>query len=107
LAPSLISSWRPSEPGEVDLLEHMHRLAIGVAGRAMFSLDLGEFAQRMRAMLREYGEKLTQPSIFDIMVPVWLPDPHDLARWRFRRRWLGLIGEIIATRQLTSQGLCP
>src|SRR5207248_997374 len=52
-----------ADPDEVDLLEHMHRLAIEVAGRAMFSLDMGEFAPRMRVMLREYGESLAQPSV--------------------------------------------
>jgi cytochrome P450 len=88
-----------AEPGEVDFLDHMHRLAIEVAGRAMFSLEMEAFAPRMRAMLREYGEGLAQPSLIDIVLPAWLPAPHDFARWRFRRRWLGLIDEIIAARQ--------
>ena len=69
-----------AEPDEVDLLEHMHRIAIEVAGRAMFSLDMGEFAPRMRAMLREYGESLAQPSVIEIMLPSWLPAPRDFAR---------------------------
>src|SRR5947207_2088146 len=43
-----------AEQGEVDLLDKTHRLAIEVAGRAMFSLEMDEFAPRMRAMLREY-----------------------------------------------------
>jgi unspecific monooxygenase len=53
----------------------------------------------MRAMLREYGERLARPSVIDIMLPAWLPAPQDFARQRFRRRWLGLIDEIIAARQ--------
>ena len=88
-----------AKPGEVDFLEHTHRVAIEVAGRAMFSLEMEAFAQRMRAMLREYGEGLAQPTLIDIVLPAWLPAPADFARWRFRRRWLGLIDEIIAARQ--------
>src|SRR5437763_14425071 len=45
-----------AEEGEVDLLEHMHCLAIEIAGRAMFSLKMEPFAPRMRAMLHDYGE---------------------------------------------------
>ena len=88
-----------AERDEVDLLDHMHRLAIEVAGRAMFSLEMGGFAPRMRAMLREYGERLARPSLLDIMLPPAVPAPQDFGRWRFRRRWLGLIEEIIAARQ--------
>ena len=74
-----------AEQGEVDLLDYMHRLAIEVAGRAMFSLEMDEFAPRMRDMLRQYGERLARPSALDILLPSWLPAPQDLARWRFRR----------------------
>ena len=94
-----------AEQGEVDLLDHMHRLAIEVAGRAMFSLDMRGFAPRMRGMLREYGERLAMPSVVDIMLPAWLPAPQDFARLRFRRRWLGLIGEIVAARQAKAASL--
>jgi unspecific monooxygenase len=88
-----------AEQGEVDLLEHMHRLAIEVAGRAMFSLEMARFAPRMRALLRDYSDHVAQPSVLDILLPSWLPAPHDFARSRFRRRWLGLIDEIVAVRE--------
>jgi cytochrome P450 len=100
VADEFVATLAAETAGEVNLLNHMHRLAIAVAGRAMFSLEMGEFAPRMRRMLREYGEGgLAQPSVLDIMLPAWLPAPKDFARWRFRRRWLGLIEEIIAARQ--------
>src|SRR5438477_2416265 len=88
-----------AEPGEVDLAEHMQLLAIEIAGRAMFSLKMEPFAPRMRALLQDYGEHLAQPSPFEILLPAWIPTPGDVARWRFRRRWLALIGEIIDARQ--------
>jgi cytochrome P450 len=88
-----------AQAGEVDLLDRMHHLAIEVAGGAMFSLSMRDFAPRMRAMLRQYGDHLAMPSVVDIVLPAWLPAPKDFARWRFRRRWLRLIGEIVAARQ--------
>src|ERR1051325_6422950 len=88
-----------TETGEGDLAEHMERLAIEIAGRAMFSLNMEPFAPRMRVLLQDYGERLAQPSPFEILLPAWIPTPGDVARWRFRRRWLGLVGEIIEARQ--------
>jgi len=88
-----------AERGEVDLLEHMHQLAIEVAGRAMFSLEMDTFGPRMREMLRDYGERLAQAGVLDILLPPFVPAPLDFARWRFRRRWLRLIDEIVAARQ--------
>ena len=60
-----------AEPGEVDLAEHMQRLAIEIAGRAMFSLEMQAFAPRMRAILHDYGERLAQPSPLEILLPAW------------------------------------
>jgi cytochrome P450 len=88
-----------AEPGEVDLLEHMHYLAIEVAGRAMFSLEMDTFGPPMREMLRDYTERLAQAGALDVLLPPFLPAPQDFARWRFRRRWLRLIDEIVAARQ--------
>src|SRR5439155_23086660 len=88
-----------AERGEVDFLEHMHQLAIEVAGRAMFSLAMDAFGPRMREMLRDYGERLAQAGVLDILLPPFVPAPLDFARWRFRRRWLRLIDEIVAARQ--------
>ena len=65
----------------------------------MFSLKMEPFAPRMRALLQDYGERLAQPSPFEILLPAWIPTPGDVARWRFRRRWLALIGAIIDARQ--------
>src|SRR5207244_3928190 len=63
VADELAADLAAAADGEVDLLDKMHRLAIEVAGRAMFSLEMDAFAPRMRAMLRDYGERLAQPSV--------------------------------------------
>src|SRR5438045_6764715 len=83
VADELAADLAAAAAGEVGLLDKMHRLAIEVAGRAMFSLEMDAFAPRMRAMLRDYGERLAQPSVVDILLPAWPPAPHDFARWRF------------------------
>jgi len=107
VADELAADLAAAADGEVDLLDKMHRLAIEVAGRAMFSLEMDAFAPRMRAMLRDYGEHLARPSALDILLPAWLPAPQDFARWRFRRRWLGLIDEIVAARQARAKPGMP
>jgi cytochrome P450 len=85
--------------GEVNLSERMGRLALEIAGRSMFSLEMGEFGPRMRELLARYGERLGRPTMLDLLLPIGLPAPRDLGRWRFRRRWLELIGTIIAARR--------
>jgi cytochrome P450 len=85
--------------GEVDLAERMGRLALEIAGRSMFSLEMGEFGPRMREMLHGYGKRLGRPTMLDIILPTTIPTPRDFGRWRFRRRWLELIGAIVAARR--------
>jgi cytochrome P450 len=85
--------------GDVNLSERMGRLALEIAGRSMFSLEMGEFGPRMREMLACYGERLGRPTMLDILLPVGIPAPRDFGRWRFRRRWLELIGTMIAARR--------
>lgn len=89
--------------GEIDLSDRMSHLALEVAGRSMFSLEMGEFGPRVRGLLRRYGEHLGRPTLLDILLPLAIPAPRDFGRWRFRRRWLGLIGEIIAARRAQPQ----
>jgi cytochrome P450 len=92
---------------ETDLAELMQLLAIDIAGRSMFSLEMGEFGPRMRDLLRGYGERLGWPTVLDMMLPAALPSPRDIGRWRFRRRWLRLIHAIIAARRAQPAGSGP
>jgi cytochrome P450 len=85
--------------GEVDLSDRMAHLALEIAGRSMFSLEMSEFGPRVRGLLRQYGEHLGRPTLLDILLPLAIPAPRDFGRWQFRRRWLGLI----AARRAQSQ----
>lgn len=85
--------------GEVDLLGHMHQLALDIAGRSMFSLEMAGLGPRMLELLGGYEARLGRPTLFDVLLPAAIPTWRDLRRRRFRRRWLALIEEIIAARR--------
>ena len=83
----------------VDLLAEMQFLALDIAGRAMFSTNMDRHGPELRAFITLYAERLGRPSLPDFLLPSFIPSPRDLARRRFRRRWMELIGRIIAERQ--------
>ena len=99
---ALVRELRAEKSREIDLSEQMARLALDIAGRSMFSIEMGEFGSPMRLLLREYGERLGRPTMLDIALPRLLPAPRDFGRWQFRRRWLALIRAIIAARRAQS-----
>ncbi len=84
--------------GPVDLLAAMQALTLEAAGRAMFSLEVAQFGAPVRRLLTEYALRLGRPYTLDMLLPAWLPSPHDLSRWRFRRRWTGLMDSMLAAR---------
>ncbi len=83
----------------IDLLAAMQFLALEIAGASMFSLEMERFGAELRGLIKGYAARLGRPSLLDFLLPPVLPSPRDLARWRFRRRWLDLIGRIIAARR--------
>lgn len=83
----------------VDLTAEMQGVALEVAGRSMFSLEMGPFGGAMRPMLQRYGETLARPRFLDFLVPVDMPTPHDLLRRRFERRWFALMEQLMAARE--------
>jgi cytochrome P450 len=82
----------------------MGRLALEIAGRSMFSLEMSTFGPQIREMLRAYGERSGRPTLLDILLPGAFPAPRDFGRWRFRRRWLTLIRAVVAARQALPRG---
>lgn len=84
----------------VDLLGWLRMLALDVAGRALFSLPLNDRLGRdLRDQIDGYGGRYGRPSFLDFALPLWLPSPRDLGRFRFRRRLLALIDRLTATRR--------
>jgi cytochrome P450 len=82
----------------VDLLNAMQHLALEIAGRTMFSLEMQRHGAKLRDLLARYNRRLGRPHLLDLVLPVTLPSPHDFARWRFRRIWMSFIEGIMTER---------
>ncbi len=93
--------------GPVDLLAAMQLVTLDVAARAMFSLDAEGFAAAMREALAAFAKRLARPTPLDLLLPPGLPSPRDLARWRFRRRWVRLMDAIVAARAAAPSATGP
>jgi len=83
----------------VDLWEAMHWMTLEIAGRTMFSFELGRRGAELRELLMDYGLRLTRLHLLDLVLPRTWPSPRDWARARFRRRWTAFIGELMAERR--------
>ena len=82
----------------VDLLAAMQTLALEVASRSMFSLEMGEHGATMRGMLRRYAETLGRPHLLDLFLPPSVLTPHDYARRRFQAEWRAFVDGLIRAR---------
>ncbi len=82
----------------VNLLAAMQVLALEIAGRSMFSIEMGEHGLQMRRMLGEFAERHNRPHLLDMLLPRWMIAPRDLGRRRFQARWMAFISELMAAR---------
>jgi cytochrome P450 len=82
----------------IDALAAMQFLALEVAGRSMFSLEMKQHGAELRSMIAWFGRRLGRPYLFDMLLPPSIPTLRDLARHRFRRRWEALMERIVAAR---------
>jgi cytochrome P450 len=82
----------------VDILAAMQFLALEIAARSMFSLEMHRYGPALRRMIASFGVSLGRPYLLDLMLPLGIPSWRDLARRRFRTRWIALMDEIVAAR---------
>ena len=83
----------------VDLREVMQHMTLEIAGRTMFSFGMQTHGATLRDFVMEYGERLAQPGLLDLTLPLWFPTPQDLARSRFRKRWTRFVAMLMAERR--------
>jgi cytochrome P450 len=106
-AEAAVARLRASEGEEVDLLTAMQALALEIAGASMFSLAMGRYRHELRDLMTGYSAGLGRPTLLDFLLPVAIPSPRDLLRRRVRRRWLDLIGRIVAERRGMASEAAP
>ena len=82
----------------VDILATVQFLALEIAARSMFSLEMGEYGAALRRHITEFAGGLGRPYILDLIMPAAIPTLRDFARMRFRARWIAFMDEIIEAR---------
>ncbi len=85
--------------GAVDLMPMIQRLAIEVAGRAMFSTAMDRRGPQLRKLFESYGRDYGAPFPSDILLPASVPGPAELIRRRQGRRWLDFMKAMVETRK--------
>jgi unspecific monooxygenase len=98
VANETIESLIPTIDQPVDLLATMERMALEIAGRSMFSLEMGLYGTALRTLITEYGLRWARPHLLDLLLPPAIPTPRDLFRRRFHTRWMRLIDQIMQAR---------
>lgn len=93
--------------GPVDLLALMQGLTLEIAGRSMFSLEMGAFGPQLRQGLTEFAQRFGRPFLFDMLLPPSVPTLRDLRRRRFQARWMRLIETIMHDRMREAQPETP
>ena len=101
VAAETVAALRRQALDTVDLAAEMQRVALDIAGRSMFSLDMTTQGVAMRTMLDEYAQRYAQPYMLDLLLPLRVPAPRDFGRRRFARRWARFMDGLIAPRLAT------
>src|SRR5260370_6670307 len=94
----LVAELKAEEGAEIDLFARLQLLALEIAAASMFSLDLVREGPALRTDLQGYAIGIGRPTLLDFLLPGGWPTPRSWARWRFRRRWMARIGDILAAR---------
>ena len=102
VAQEAVQRLSASASGSIDLLAAMQFLALEVAGRSMFSLEMSRHGGELRGLITQFGARLGRPYLFDMLLPPSIPTLRDLARHRFRTRWESMMGRIIEARLATT-----
>jgi cytochrome P450 len=83
----------------VDLRATMQRMTLEIAGRTMFSFEMGRHGPTLRDFVMEYGARLARPHFLDLLLPLGWPSPQDFFRARFRKRWTAFVAMLMAERR--------
>jgi cytochrome P450 len=87
---------KSAEP--VDLFTTMQHLALEIAGRSMFSLEMKQHGRELREFVLQYSGVLSQPHMLDVLLPTQIPTPWDIGRRWFSRHWMQFVSRLIDER---------
>jgi cytochrome P450 len=82
----------------VDILATVQFLALEIAARSMFSLEMGQYGAALRRHIAEFAGNLGRPYFLDLLLPAKIPTLRDFARSRFRARWIAFMDDVIEAR---------
>ena len=99
----VMTELRTARGEPVNLFATVQRLALEIAGRTMFSLEMHEHKAVLRTLVGRYNVRLARPHLLDVVLPANIPSPHDIARRLFSRSWMALFEALIAR---TASGGC-
>ncbi|HEX3883464.1 MAG TPA: cytochrome P450 [Stellaceae bacterium] len=98
-AHGLVEALEPRTAEPLDLIPVLRRLALGIIGQTMFSLDMRRYGATLQMLIMDYAARLGRPTLADFLLPASVPSPADIARYRFRRHWRALIDAIVEDRR--------
>jgi len=109
LAPTeaLLAELHAAGGAPVNLFAAVQRLALEIAGRTMFSLEMRAHSGALRDWIGRYGVRLARPHLLDVLLPVGIPTPHDIARRFFGRGWMAFFEGLMARRRQAGAGGAP
>src|SRR5260370_853735 len=91
-----LAALAPRRP--VDILAAVQFLALEIAARSMFSLEMRQYGAALRRLITRFAGSLGRPYFLDLMLPAAIPTLRDFARMRFRSQWVAFMDEIIEAR---------
>jgi len=94
-----VAALKGKAAAPVDLREIMQHMTLEIAGRTMFSFEMGQHGSTLRDFVMEYGDKLARPHFLDLLLPLSWPSPQDFSRARFRKRWTAFVATLMAERR--------
>jgi len=94
-----VAKLKAESGAPVALYEIIQRMTLEIAGRTMFSFEMGHQGATLRNFVMEYGMRLAEPRFLDLLLPLSWPSPQDFARARFRKRWTAFVGSLMAERR--------
>jgi cytochrome P450 len=106
-AEETVAELRAAGDAPVDLLAAMQQLALEIAGRSMFSLEMGEHGPALRDYIVRFAAGLGRASLIDMILPGTVSAPRDFARRRYHAQWMQLIDGIMESRMQASATDAP